>query len=148
MGYCCDSAKEFLTSARWQQAFFESYETALYYRSESPGSGKWITELGQEILAKYQEYYLVNSAEHLFNQAAGSDLTSTDTSSLSANVLVLNVGNYFELPVPLYAAFVFGKDLIPLFFKQRLDQPEMDYVLSQLKRAGITSELPEYHPVI
>ena len=148
MGYCCDKNETIKSSRSWQQAFFESFETALYYKTNPLDGGTWVQTYGYEILQAYQEHYLKEPCPP-WNSITGQerDLLST-IEQISSSVLLFNISRQWNLSFPFYAAFAHGGDLIPLFFKQRLAADEVGVISELLLRHGLSPHITEFHPVI
>lgn len=148
MGYCCDLADQFHTSSKWEQGFFESIETALYYSKNQFGSGTWANDYGYQILQAYQEYYLGKTAPPWIYSSTSGRPSIENTDSMSASILLIDVAKALNMPFPFYASYIFGGDFIPLFFKQRLDKVEASFVQDILSKFNLSTLIPEFHPVI
>jgi len=136
-GYLCQAVDGFEASGKWLSAFFESYE-------------QWIDLTEREepkdmsVIESYQWHHLKKKRPDL--PLAPADELVID--SARANIAVFNVGAVLKCPTPLYAAFVYGGDLIPLFLKQKLSIEEQVNLREKLALHGIKSDIPEYHPIL
>lgn len=139
-GYLCEDATNINGSQKWLNAFFESY-------------GQWeLLSLndnqtqGEDLLSQYQKHFLMTP--HQSNDFEPVTTQSQNWSKIKSNILMLDLKRLLDLPIPLYAAYTFGGDLIPLFFRQKLSITEMALLQQTLKNWNLPAELPEYHPVL
>lgn len=139
-GYLCEDAATINGSQKWLNAFFESY-------------GQWemlslnnAQTQNENLLAQYQKHFLTTPHQcEISNPIAAQ---RKESSKIKANILLLDLKNALELPVPLYASYTFGGDLIPLFFRQKLSNTETESLQKILRRWSLSVSLPEYHPVL
>jgi hypothetical protein len=136
-GYLCASGDEFQSSERWMGAFLEGYE-------------QWVDLTTKPILG--QPSFVEQYQRHFLNGPAfvlpANNSCEEDYSAVSGNLAVFDLRKLFECPFPLYAASVFGGDLIPLFFRQKLTADEGKVLAEVLGKYGIGGDLPEYHPIL
>lgn len=136
-GYLCAAGKEFEKSSRWLGAFFESYEQWSDLTARP-------TPEPSSILEDYQHHYLKTSRPTLPEEAAPEAMFE----KVDGNLAVFNLQNALGSPFPLFAAFVFGGDFLPLFLRQKLSGQEIGAIRRQLSEFRIAEELPEYHPIL
>ena len=126
----------------------ESYEPALFYESLSESA--LLNDMQGEVnpIAKSQMNYVGTSdffrSSHSSTEAGDLDVSILQT---RANFLVLDISQKWELRFPLYAAHVFGEDLIPLFFANFLGAEDRRY-LSQVFKKNDVDDLPDVHPIL
>lgn len=139
-GYICENKENLNSSEKWLSAFFESYDQWELFNNNKAQDGS------KSILADYQKHFLMNT----FLDGKQRDLTIEEKSfdSVSTNLLLIDIQKALNLPCPLYAAFSFGGDLIPLFFKQKISDKEQDYLKNILTKWDLSENLPEYHPIL
>jgi len=148
LGYLCDQAASLSTSDRWGQAFFEAYEASLFYDQPTPPMG-WVDKYGYGILADYQRHYVHSPIEFVAADDANKPKLTSVSDSIAAHLRLIDVAPLLNLPVPLYAAQVFGGDLLPLAFSQEVqDEESKSYIGHVMKRWGFLAGLPEYHPIL
>lgn len=139
-GYICESVEKLNSSEKWLSAFFESYDQwELFSRNK-------VKEDGKNILVDYQKHFLLNKIVHL--KKNNSDIEEKSFDNLSANLLVIDIQRALNLPCPLYAAYSYGKDLIPLFFKQKISDQESKDLKLILNKWAIPESMPEFHPIL
>lgn len=136
-GYLCEEAAGFEKSRKWLAAFFESYEqwADLIMRAEP---------VSPSMIEQYQWRHFKGERPTLGTNA----VEETEIDVASGALAVFNLQEVLSSPVPLFAAFVFGGDFIPLFLKQKLSSEEQRSLTNLLQRSGIENELPEYHPIL
>lgn len=139
-GYLCDESTRFLKSTKWLNAFFESYEQWIdVERLGIKDTDSWIE--------RYQRHYLEKDRLSLAPTAPHT----TELHSIKqahGHLMAFDLAKALHLPCSLYAAFVFGGDLIPLFLKQRLTKEEGLTLMHKLIGLGIAARLPEFHPIL
>lgn len=139
-GYLCDDSKTIMGSKKWLNAFFESFG-----QWESLALDSTLPE-NANFLAKYQMHFLMAPREKI-----GANQTEDkiqNVSDINANILIMDLKKALDLPVPMFAAFSFGGNLIPLFFKQKLSANELKSLQQTLATWQLPSELPEVHPIL
>ena len=148
MGYLCDNFESFGNSSRWGHAFFEAIEAAIFFDQAIPVGG-WEDRFGYSTLADYQKHY-AHEPLPFKPKASNEPIGFTEVAtSLTAHLRVLDVSSELGLPVPFYAAQVFGGDVLPLMFSQLVKNEETErYVRASLNRWNLHPALPEFHPVI
>lgn len=137
-GYLCGAGDDFEKSRRWLSAFFESYEQWIDL------TAKEMPATTDSVIEQYQWNYLKTPRPALPDKEAAQ----TTFSEVNGNLAVFDLQKFFGSPFPLYAAFVFGGDLIPLFLRQKLSSEEVTVVTEKLEKFGITTHLPEFHPIL
>lgn len=136
-GYLCEEAAGFEKSRKWLAAFFESYE-------------QWADLIGRtepeslSMIEQYQWHHFKGKCPTLSTNAAEETQIDAATGALA----IFDLQEVLSSPVPLFAAFVFGGDFIPLFLKQKLSSEEQRSLTNLLQSSGIETELPEYHPIL
>lgn len=139
-GYLCEEAATINGSQKWLNAFFESYG-----QWESLSLKKDQTQ-NENFLAQYQRYFLTTS--HQSEVGDPIEAQSQNSAKIKSNILILDLTQALDLPLPFYAAYTFGGDLIPLFFRQKLSTEETVLLQQTLKNWDLPIDLPEYHPVL
>lgn len=139
-GYICEMAKKLNSSEKWLSAFFESYDQwELFSQNKDQVSGK-------NILVDYQKHFLLNDIPKVRQNDLTIEKKSFD--NVSANLVLIDIQRALKLPCPLFAAFSYGRDLIPLFFKQKISDKESEDLKQILKKWTIFESLPEFHPIL
>lgn len=139
-GYLCEDAATINGSQKWLNAFFESYGQ---WESLSLNNAQTKND---NLLSQYQKYFLTTPHQsEICDPVAGQ---SQNSAKIKSNILMLDMKQALGLPFPLYAAYTFGGDLIPLFFRQKLSTEETVSLQQTLKNWDIPIDLPEYHPVL
>jgi len=137
-GYLCDKFAGFNSSPRWANAFHESFEQwedlKKGQKSKTPS-----------LIESTQWHYFENEITE-FQPQAWTPKTQLEVAQ--TNLLVFDLQKVLSTPFPLFAAFVFGGDLLPLAFKPKLSSQELINFESKLKRLGIYNSLPEVHPIL
>lgn len=139
-GYLCEDTANINGSQKWLNAFFESYGQweSLSLNNAQPQN--------ENLLAQYQKHFLTTPHQsNIFDPVAAQ---SQNSSKVKSNILMLDMKQAMGLPFPLYAAYTFGGDLIPLFFKQKLSTEETVSLQQILNKWDLPTGLPEYHPVL
>jgi hypothetical protein len=136
-GYLCAAGPEFEKSKRWLGAFFESYEqwTDLATR-DVPSTAS--------VIEQYQWHYLKGARPALPKKVA----PELSYPVVNGNLAVFDLQSQLKSPFPLYAAFVFGGDFVPLFLSQNLSSVETKNVQAHLASLGVITDLPEFHPIL
>lgn len=137
LGYLCDSKANFDQSARWEQAFFECYD---YYRKsvEMKRETPVRDHVGQKLV-----YFLNNQV-----QIDLSEEKSIDLGDLNINVINFDLAAMLNIPVPYFASFAFGGDLIPLLIEDNYSVSAMESISEALVKSTGKSEYPKGHPII
>ncbi len=136
-GYLCREAEGFEQSSNWLGAFFETYEQWIdLTKREEPAD--------TSVIEKYQWHYLKEKRPTLSAISA----QEIELGALRGGLAVFDLRSVFDCPCPIYAAFTFGQDFIPLFHRQKLSLPEQENLKKILIRYGVDAELPEYHPIL
>ena len=137
-GYLCDREADFAQSSKWLSAFFESYEQWADLTTETE------TKRSDSILHQYQRHYFETDRPQLLSE----DREALIIQGVSGNLAVFDLQKLFDSPFPLFAAYVFGGDLIPLFLRQKMSLGEIDSLQALLQVYGIEKSLPEIHPIL
>lgn len=137
-GYLCDKVVGFNASPRWANAFHESFEQwedlKKGQKSKTPS-----------LIESTQWHYFENETTEFSPQAWTPKI---QLEVAQTNLLVFDLQKVLSTPFPLFAAFAFGGDLLPLAFKQKLSSQELMNFESKLKRLGIYNSLSEVHPIL
>lgn len=145
LGYCADSVGNILLSKSWLQAFFEAYETSLYFKKNDLNVDKF-TDDGSKDLRESQIYYLTNNKPNVQEADFNKFNFESARNSIGFNLSVFDLSDV--LGVPFYISHAWGGDFIPLFFKKRLNEEGITYLRASLARNGLSQNIPEIHPVI
>ena len=152
LGYLSDSSDNIWQSAGWKKAFFESIEQALFFKGKPAESDPKSAEFCYGEIEKNQLYFL--RREHDLDEGSPfEDLNNTPINDafkkVSANLVVLDVSRKLGLGFPMYAAYTYGGDMIPLYFRSALDSLTAHEYLSSILRAnGLSGPIAEYHPIL
>lgn len=138
LGYLADKENQILTSEKWEQAFYESYD--LIRVKESNPTAK----MQNDLIGRELEDYLSNLFEHSF--ATEGQITEIK-SELCSSLAVIDLAESLNLPFPFYAAVVHGGDLLPLYFKKSLTSYG-ETQLQNLCAKWALPEFPERHPIL
>lgn len=139
-GYLCDDAEAIYKSSKWLSAFFESFG-----QWESLVAN-WQPAENANALIQYQRHFLTTPPTQKTSNTFIEKLD--DVSDIRANILLLDLNKALKLPVPMFAAYSFGGNLIPLFFKQNLSSDEAKILLDILQNWKLPTSLPEVHPIL
>lgn len=139
-GYLCEDTATINGSQKWLNAFFESYGQ---WESLSLNNAQIQNE---NLLAQYQKHFLLTP--HQIKTGDPVAAQSQSRSKIKSNILMLDMKKSMDLPIPLYVAYTFGGDLIPLFFRQKLSTGETVALQRSLKNWDLPMSLPEYHPIL
>ena len=152
MGYLSDSTKNIATSEGWKKSFFESVEQALHFKMKKAEPDPRAVEYGYRDIEKNQLYYLVNNYDHNENTAF-ENLVSTSITSIfdvaNTNLMVFDVQKKMGLNFPMFAAYTFGGDMIPLFFSEASNNFDArSYILAVIRKNRLPEIIPQYHPIL
>lgn len=137
-GYLCDKLASFNASPRWANAFHESFEQ---WEDLKKGQKSKIPSL----IESTQWHYFENETTEIPPQTW---IPKVQLEVAQTNLLVFDLQKVLSTPFPLFAAFAFGGDLLPLAFKQKLSSQELINFESKLKKLGVYNSLPEVHPIL
>ncbi len=138
LGYLADKTNQILSSEKWEQAFYESYD--LIRVKESNPSAK----MQDDLIGRELEHYLNSPFEHSFSTEG--QITEIKT-ELHSSLAVIDLAESLNLPFPFYAAVVHGGDLLPLYFKKSLTSSG-EKQLQSLCTKWALPEFPERHPIL
>lgn len=138
-GYLCDDAEKLNGSEKWLNAFFESHGQWELLSADQP------LKEDANNLVKYQRHYLTTPHQH---QTQNTLVESKNISDIEGHILMLDLKKALDLSVPMFAAFSFGGNLIPLFFKQKLSAKETIELQGLMKSWELPTDLPESHPIL
>jgi hypothetical protein len=149
-GYFSDTAEKFPQSPRWLHAMMESFEPAKYYENES-------TRQIQEKLAAVTNPMDRTQLRYILEPALSQSLSQSNVSGVQvgppdlvsplANIVAVDISRKWSLDFPLFGAYIFGETLIPLFFKETLDNDDENYLANILAKYDVR-ELPDVHPIL
>ncbi len=137
-GYLCDQTDKLIGSARWQGAFYESF--AQWVDLTSATKPQELTPIQSD-----QWHYLETPLPNLND---GVITTYQQLESITGNIIIIDLQKVLLTAFPLFAAFVYGGDFLPLAVKSKLNSDELQHYESQLQRLGINKPLPEVHPIL
>jgi hypothetical protein len=149
-GYFCDRTENFPQSPRWLHAMMEGFEPARYYQNESTAQIREKLSIESNPMDRTQLRYVLDGElfdSHSNSSSIGLQLIEPNPALPLANVVVIDISAKWNLEFPLYAAYIFGHSLIPLFFKERLD-PDANVYLAKILGQFNVSELPDVHPIL
>lgn len=137
-GYLADQEKDILSSIKWEQAFYESYDMIRTIK-ENADAKIQKDKIGQEL-----EFYLNSNFDFCFTKL-GSKTELRE--KIVTNLAVIDLQKSLNLPTPFYAAVVHGGDLLPLYFSDSLSPTGKDQLNRLAKGWGI-DKFPERHPIL
>jgi hypothetical protein len=141
-GYTVGRVGEEASTNFWESAIYEAIDKILALNGApidiSGNPTSWIVS---EI-----KHYLEAPFELALLQA-GKGFSPEQCSAAPGRIQSFDLAAHHDLRFPLYAAYVAGGDLIPLFSKPRLSTEDFEYLAPILKKNGI-GDLPERHPVL
>ena len=139
-GYCLLDLDRQQAGGPWQAAMFEAVDKILLFdpNYKPQESISWMTK---------ENLRLLEAAFDLNQIGGGEDFVPYEVETGDFTVEVIDVALEQNLKFPLYAAFAYGGDLIPLFWKTELDAAAEAQLLEKLRRHGVSS-IPDWHPVL
>lgn len=136
-GYLCYRDEITNYSVNWFSAFLEAYyQVDDFLKSPEEEPKTWI--------GRYQQHFLRGRRLKIEENY----LTANHVPSVNASIVAVDLQKALNLSFPFFGAFVFGGDLIPLFFSQKLNEAEQFTARRSLQRWGINGPLPEFHPIL
>ncbi len=138
-GYLCDKSEVIKISPKWEQAFYESYD---YIRVRSMLKD---FKPEQDSISQELNFYLENNFEQIFST---NEESLNLGESFTANCAVIDLKEAFNLSFPFFAGVVHGGDLLPLFFKKTLTVEGENYLQKKFRAMGLSSVIPERHPIL
>lgn len=142
LGYCAGEEHSIGSPGFWEPAIYEACDKILTLKGTPVNLA---TEPGSWIVSELKHF--LESSFDLGKLECSSQVIVREESP-RFEVCRYDVSSAWNLDFPLYASFVFGGDLIPLFHAANLGLDETLYIHGILSRNNIFSELPERHPVL
>lgn len=135
-GHFSDDTSSILQSSRWTQALYEALD-------------KFGADLDrvrpEDPLAIDASWYLKNKTAFIL----ADDQTSQEKIKFSSYCLHSeDLSQKWNLPFPLYSAFAFGGDLMPLFVPHELTEDGRNYIHTLSDSLGFKAVIPERMPVL
>ena len=146
-GYFCDSVRSFGDSARWLHAMLEALEPAKIYDNFSAPELIAKLKLTTDSIEKTQLIYLKEKLD-LMEMPSFETPIRDRSQPLIGNLVVVDIGNKLGMGCNFYGAFVYGRDFIPLFFKEMLDAEGTKAVVAALLANGLEPKIPDVHPIL
>ncbi len=135
-GHFCEQTASIGQSRKWTQALYESADklTTDFDASQA-----------RDPIAEDVDWYLKNDVP---SETADDKTEQEEIYFSQASVVTQNLSEILKLPFPLYSAFVFGGDLMPLFLPRKLSRQSRQYVESKGKYLGFEIAWTERIPVL
>jgi hypothetical protein len=140
-GYTAGLKQNLGDATFWQSAIFEAIDRILILKGDKTPKtdNSWI----KSTIADYLETPFI---EPKF-ASPSFDLIETDIGDIESEVIDLSLEK--SLKFPLYAAFTYGGNLIPLFSKACLDSNDADYLEKILQKNSLSlTQIPDRHPIL
>lgn len=138
-GYLCAKENEILNSPKWEHAMFEALgQIEMHLKIENIESTKPRGSL-EEMM---QWYLLTDWVELKFSSKFESIKLNDVNPKFYDEDLNKTCGT------PLSASYCYGGGLLPLFFPVNLSEHSKKYVTDILSANGLSSAIPERHPVL
>ena len=126
----------------WESAIFEAIDKVLALGGGPVG----ISHNPRSWILSEIKFFLENPFD-INSLYLGMEIPAEQCAAEPGAVHLHDLALTYSLPFPLFAAHVFGGDLIPLFTKSRLCGEARSYLQPLLAKSGIT-EIPQRHPVL
>ena len=136
-GYTLGRAGEIHSAEFWQTALFEAVDKFLILNGDPP-EGSWQSWIRREVNRFLVEPFCLSELK-----AGPAEPIEADLGRYETQIFDLSARS----GSPLYAAFTYGGNLIPLFWRSDLQAEDLAFVQPILHRNGII-EIPERHPVL
>lgn len=135
-GHFCENTDLILQSLKWAQALYEAMD-------------KFDADLdhimSRDPLAADAVWYLKNAVDFKLSD----DKTEQEKFKFtSCRLHSINLTKKWDLPFPLFASFVFGGDLMPLFVPRELTDDGRRFVIHLANSLGFDPVIPERMPVL
>lgn len=135
-GHFCEKTEAIAQSPKWAQALYESADKL---NCKMPQAR--ITDP----IAIDVDWYL----QHRVDMKLASSKTKQEQIKFSSCLLhIENLSKKWSLPFPLYSAFAFGGDLMPLFLPRQLTLEGREFVIALAKSLDFEARIPERMPVL
>jgi len=141
-GYCIGHKVQTQTTEFWEPALHESLDKILSLNGRqlhpTDGTEPWImTKIKNDLMNPF----VCGAFEENLDAEIIEDYMP------EYNIRIFDLAEKENLSFPLFCAFAWGKDLIPLFHKSALDENARKYLSDILKKNLILTDLPDWHPV-
>ncbi len=135
-GHFSEATDSLRQSSKWAQALYEA-----------------VDKLGADIAFGSNQDPL--AAETLWYMSGKTDFCLSDDRQDQEKIKFsscclhsIDLAKKWDLPFPLFASFVFGGDLMPLFVPRQLTEDGRKYVIAQANSLGFDPVIPERMPVL
>lgn len=135
-GHFCEQTVSIRQSPKWSQALYESADKL---KPDFQGS------LAHDSIAEDVEWYLKNEVPM---ELSDSNTIQEELHFSKCHVVLQDLRKIWNLPFPLYSAFVLGGDLVPLFLPREITLEGREYVESKAKSLDFEITWPERVPVL
>lgn len=135
-GHFCEKIEILPQSPRWAQALYESVDKF---------QGNFDRARIQDPIAVDVDWYLHNRTDV---KLACVRTKQEQIKFSSCYIYLENLSQKWDLPFPLYSAFAFGGDLMPLFLPRELTTEGREFVISLAKSLDFEAKIPERMPVL
>ncbi len=143
-GYLCDRANNILDSNKWEQAFFESYASILAYKKSYERDRNYLK--GGDVVKRNMDYWIDSNGSDFQEEKVIKSIEGYKT--LTANLFQVDLKTEFGLNFPLFASYVFGGNLVPLYFYESISEKEKEYLKEIFNTHQINKKIPKRHPVL
>jgi hypothetical protein len=141
-GYSVGRVGEESGTKFWESAIFEAIDKILALNGAPIDTSRIPTSW---IVSEIKHYLETPFDLALLEHGQGYDHEQCEAAP--GTIQSFDLADFHGLGFPLYAAYVGGGDLIPLFSRPRLNAKDFDYLAPIIEKNGI-SEVPERHPVL
>jgi hypothetical protein len=142
LGYCCGKLEEIGNADFWKAALYEAADKILLLKGRGIKLADDFSWMTSEIKRLLEEPF--DTAKLKLQNG----VSSIEDSSISFHLKSWDVAPELSADIPVFSAFVWGRDLIPLFPTIGLNEEAGSYVRTILSRNALAPLLPERHPII
>jgi hypothetical protein len=142
LGYCCGKLNEIGNADFWKTALYEAADKILLLK-------------GREIKLSADSSWMTAEIKRLLEEPFDASALRTqigtgfiEDSSISFYLKSWNVAPELKTDIPVFSAFVWGIDLLPLFPTVGLSEEAANYVRNILSRNDLAPLIPKRHPII
>lgn len=141
-GYCIGEEKLHLSANFWESALYEAIDRILVLNGEKIDLSKdpksWLLQEAQLFL---ESDFDLSILQNSFSESVSIEAPNCQTQTFE-------VHKELDIPTPLFAAYTWGGNLIPIFHKASLTPTCEEYLAKIFKRNDLSMDIPERHPVL
>lgn len=142
-GYCLGDSARVTESGFWEPALFESVGKILSLGGQAiqvpEGPNSWLFSAVKDYLESPFDTHQLK---------AGREFSTVPEAARTGCLKVFDLNERWKLDFPLYAAFCWGGDFVPLTDASLLDEGGQSYFLRILQENGIQNPVPTRHPIL